>query len=223
MAIIDQCSRLLGRWLALCAIAELFGIASAAVWFGAINVWAGEPEALTLRIAAWFLMSLAAVPEGLILGGLQAHGLRWFFTSVSAARWIGATIAVGFLGWGIGTFIPMFVVDEAVMANGAEPGLAATALYSLVFGLGVGAVFGLAQAWALPAEARGRGLWVLANAIGWAIGLPLIFIAAKIAGDQSGWIMRVALWACGGIGAGASVGIATGIGLVWMTKSRVST
>jgi len=205
------------RWTALCAFAELLGIASAAVWYGAMNVWVGEPDEIALRIGAWFLMSLAAVPEGLVLGGMQAAGLRWFFNTVSSSRWVVTTICVGFLGWGVGTFIPLFVVDESAVVNGAEPGLAATALYALIFGTLVGVIFGLAQSLALPADAKRRYLWVVGTAAGWAIGLPLIYIGAQIAGDLSGWIPRIALWATGGIGAGASVGLFTGIMLFWMT------
>lgn len=35
--------RMLFLWVGLCATAELLGIGSAAVWYGAINVWVGEP------------------------------------------------------------------------------------------------------------------------------------------------------------------------------------
>lgn len=61
---------------------------------------------------------------------------------------------------------------------------------------------------------------VIGNAAGWAIGLPCIFIAAQLAADQSGWIPRIALWAFGDVGAGASVGVLTGIALRRMTAPR---
>lgn len=204
-------SRLLYRWVCLCAAAELLGIGSAAVWYGAVNIWVGEPSALALRLGAWLLMSLAAVPEGLILGGLQVIGLRWFFPATSRSRWILATTAVGLVGWGIGTAIPLFMIEPTGPEHGAEPSLAATAAFSAVFGVGIGAVFGLAQSWALPPQARPRRLWVACNAIGWALGLPLIYMAAQVAADQAGWTLRLLLWALGGVGAGASVGVATGL------------
>lgn len=209
--------QLLLRWTGLCAVAELLGIASAAIWYGAMNVWVGEPKEIPLRIGAWLLMSLAAVPEGVVLGGLQAVGLRWFFNGVSTLRWVFTTICVGFLGWGIGTFIPLFIVDEAAMANGDEPGLATTAFFAAIFGMLVGLIFGGAQSSALPAEAKRKFLWVVGNAAGWALGLPLIYIGAQIAADQTGWAARIILWASGGVGAGASVGVFTGFALFWMT------
>ena len=93
------------RWVILCVLAELFGIGAAAIWYGGVNVLFGEPGTFLPRIGVWLLMTLAAVPEGVILGGLQAAGVRWFLPAVSAIRWIAATIAVGLLGWGIGTFM----------------------------------------------------------------------------------------------------------------------
>ena len=205
--------RMFFRWVGLCAVAELLGIGSAAVWYGAINVWLGEPSVFILRLGAWFLMSLAAVPEGLVLGGLQAIGIRWFLPTTSTFRWITATMAVGFLGWGIGTAMPLFFVSEAELSNGPGPSLAAIAMFSAAFGVAVGAIFGLAQVWALPAQAKRRWIWVVCNAIGWGAGLPLIYIAAQIAADQSGWLSRALLWSLGGVGAGACVGLATGVGL----------
>jgi hypothetical protein len=211
------------RWVGLCAVAELLGIGSAAVWYGAINVWLGEPSVFILRLGAWFLMSLAAVPEGLVLGGLQAIGIRWFLPSTSTFRWITATIAVGLLGWGMGTATPLFFVSEAELSNGTEPSFAAIALFSAAFGAAVGAIFGLAQAWALPAQTKRGWIWVVCNVIGWAVGLPLIYLAAQFAADQPDWVLRVILWALGGLGAGASVGVATGLGLIAMTKQQSTT
>lgn len=38
--------RMFFRWVGLCGLAEFLGIGSAAVWYGAINVWLGEPSVL---------------------------------------------------------------------------------------------------------------------------------------------------------------------------------
>jgi hypothetical protein len=208
------------RWIPLCAAAEFFGIAAAALWYGAVNVLIGEPEPLLARTGAWILMTLAAVPEGLVLGGLQAIGIGWFLAGISRRRWIAVTVAVGALGWGIGTFIPLFLVGQDIGSPPAEPGLLATALFSAAFGLAVGAIFGIAQFWALPPEARRKGLWILANAVGWGIGLPCIYVAAQLAGDLAGWAPRIALWALGGLGAGAALGTATGVALVGMRRPQ---
>ncbi len=206
------------RWVILCALAELFGIGAAAIWYGGVNVLFGEPGTILPRIGVWLLMTLAAVPEGVILGGLQAVGVRWYLPDVSSVRWIVATIAVGLLGWGIGTFIPLFIVAGNAGAAGDEPGLIATALYACLFGVVVGTLFGVVQAWALPAQTRPKGAWVIANAAGWALGLPAIYVSAQIGADYPDWSSRLALWSAGGLATGAAVGIATGIALMIMVS-----
>jgi hypothetical protein len=119
-------------------------------------------------------MSSAAVPEGVILGGLQAKGIRWFVPAVSTPKWIFATTAVGLLGWAIGKALPMFVFSDAPSDQEQPAGLIATAAFAATFGLAVGAVFGLAQALALPTGKAGKVRWTLANTVGWAIALPCI-------------------------------------------------
>lgn len=206
------------RWIALCAVAEILGITAAALWYGAVNLTLGEPENLLLRAGVWGLMTLAAVPEGLILGGLQTIGVRWFVPGVRRRRWISATIAVGLLGWGIGTFIPMFVMTEAPLADpqAVAPGLGPTLLFAAAFGAPVGLVFGAAQSLALP---NGRMLWTLANGIAWAVALPMIYGGAQLASDVTGWAPRLAFWALGGLGAGTTIGAITGLALLRLRSS----
>ncbi len=208
-------------WVLLCAFAEFFGIAAAAVWYGAINVTVGEPEHIALRVAAWFLMSLASVPEGVILGGLQSIGVRMFVPDVSVRRWVLATILVGFLGWAIGTFIPMFVMTEAPAAASSEPSseFQGAILFAASFGLLIGAVFGAAQSYALPRGNGRRLAWTIANGIGWAVALPAIYGAAQIAAGYPGWSARIAIWAVGGSAAGILLGIVTGIALLQMRRA----
>ena len=167
-------------------------------------------------------MSLAAVPEGVILGGLQAIGARMFVPDISARRWIVATIFVGFLGWGIGTFIPMFVITEVPVATDSDPSseLQGALLFAAVFGVLIGAVFGSAQSLALP-RGKGRRLsWTVANAIGWAVALPMIYGAAQIATAYPGWAAKIAIWASGGAVAGILLGVMTGIALLRMRRGE---
>lgn len=212
------------RWVLLCATAEFLGIAAAAVWYGGIHATIGEPEPIPFRFLAWLLMSLAAVPEGLILGGIQSVGVKLFILEVSARRWIVATVLVGFAGWGIGTFIPMFVITEAaaVSVSGSSSEIEGAVLFAAAFGVAIGTVFGAAQSWALPRGRSRRLSWTIANAVGWAFALPMIYAAAHIASEYPGWGTRIAIWASGGLGAGLLIGIATGIALLRMRRTRSS-
>lgn len=205
------------RWIALCAVAEFFGIALAAIWYGIVAVTFGEPVELALRIGVWLLATMSAIPEGFVLGGLQAYGLRWFYPTLSATRWITMTTLVGLAGWGVGTFMPLFMVGEA--ASAPEPSPTAIAAFAAIFGSLAGVAFGAAQAFALPVGADGRVKWVIANVIGWALGLPLIYLAAQLAGDFQAPAAMVAIWATGGLGAGVCVGVATAVAIA-TTEAR---
>jgi hypothetical protein len=163
-------------------------------------------------------MSLAAIPEGLILGGLQVIGVKVFIPAASARRWILATIFVGLLGWGIGTFIPMFIVTETPGAAAPDPTseLAGVMIFAAGFGLLIGAVFGAAQALGLPRGGGRRWSWTIANAVGWAVALPMIYGAANIATEVPRWAAKLAIWAAGGCVAGLLIGIVTGVALLLM-------
>jgi hypothetical protein len=219
--------RWLAGWVVICALAEWLGIGAAVLWYGAVLSAFGEPVALAPRIGVWLTASAAALPEAIVLGGLQAFWLRTIWPGLSAARWILATMAVGLIGWGVGAFIPLFMFPEsggAAQSPAADPtaafdpSLGAIALFATLFGLAVGAVFGLGQALALPTGSRARRLWIIGNAAGWAVGLPLIYVAAHLASDLPGWGARIGLWMAGGLGAGLAVGAATAVVLRLMAR-----
>lgn len=195
----------LARWIALCAIGELLGIAAGALWYGGAFLLIGEPPDLPGRLLAWTAMTLSAVPEALILGALQTAGLKPFWP-VRLRSWLAATLAVGLLGWGVGSAIPLFLFPGDA-GPAAEPGAQTTSLMAALFGAAAGLLFGAVQSLALPKGARLA--WTLANAVGWAAGLPLIFLGAGLGADQPSLALRIARWAVGGLGAGAAVGLAT--------------
>lgn len=202
---------MIARWIVLCAVAEFLGIALAGAWYGIVAVTFGEPVELAPRIGVWLLATASAIPEGLVLGGLQAYGLRWFYPALSVTRWIAMTTLVGLAGWGVGTFIPLFFAAEA--ASGPEPSPMAIAAFAAIFGALAGLAFGAAQAFALSIGTDGRVKWIIANVVGWAFGLPLIYLAAQVASDFQSPIIMIALWAAGGLGAGLCIGVATAVAI----------
>lgn len=206
---------LLVRWVAICALAELLGLGAAGAWYGVANLLFGEPEAFWPRLGAWAAMASAAIPEALILGGLQAMALKAFWPTISVARWVSATLLVGLIGWGVGAGVPLFG-PYASGAQGSEPSTDAVILFAAVFGLGAGLLFGVAQALAIPKGVRRRWAWVVANTLGWAIALPLTYVAGQAAADLPGFTPHVALYGLGGLGAGVTIGLATACALAFM-------
>ena len=204
------------RWVVLCAAAEYLGIAAAALSFGVVAYTFGEPQAFSAKLGIWLLSAAAGVPEGFVLATLQSYGIRQFFgIAHDRATLVVRTVAAAVAGWATGTFVPVFLPFETPAAAGPqqEPPLIATIAFAAVFGVLAGALFG----WLQSAAFAGRTLrrrWILANTLGWMVGLPAIYVFAQFGGDFQSWAARIALWATGGLLAGASIGIATGLPLV---------
>lgn len=206
-------ARFLALWIAVCALAEFLGIGAAALWYGAVMVILGEPAVLLQRAGVWLLATAAAIPEGIVLGGLQGLLLRRVFPALDLKRWVLATVAVGAVGWAIGSFIPLFMFPEGPTGDGVDPPLSQLALFAAGFGLVAGAMFGIGQMLAFPPETPRRSAWVWANIAGWAAGLPLIYVAAQLGADLTGWTARITAWMMGGLGAGLCIGLATAVAI----------
>jgi hypothetical protein len=211
-------ARFLALWVVVCALAEFIGIGAAALWYGAVMVIIGEPVALVQRTGVWLLATAAAIPEGVVLGGLQGLLLRRVFAGLDLRRWVLATVAVGAVGWAIGSFIPLFIFPEGPSGASFDPPLAEVALFAAMFGVVAGALFGIGQMMAFPRETPRRFAWVWANMAGWAAGLPLIYVAAQVGADLPGWTARITAWMMGGLGAGLCIGLATAVAIRLMRE-----
>ncbi|MFZ2102185.1 MAG: hypothetical protein WAU86_16645 [Oricola sp.] len=204
------------RWTVLCAAAELAGIAVAALWFGIVALSFGDPETFSGKLGVWLLSAASGLPEGFVLASLQSRGIRRFFgITHDRATLISRTALAAVIGWAAGAFIPIFIPfgpPDPVIAN-ADPPPLATIVFAGGFGVVAGALFGWLQSSAFAGKALRRE-WLIVNTLGWMFGLPAIYVFAGIANDFEGWLARIALWAAGGVLAGASIGLATGIPLL---------
>jgi hypothetical protein len=201
-------------WILLTALAELFGILLGASWW----IWADgllpEPDGLFLQISMLFFKALSGVPEGMVLGLVQANLMSRRLPDLSIVRWTMATCAVAVVGWALGSSFSIFAPGDGGTAGGFDPGVGATILMASGFGVLVGALFGGVQTLALSGLGVPRWPWIAGNAVGWALGLPVIYLAASGLALGPMW----ALAAIGGLVAGALVGAATAVAFAVMTR-----
>jgi WD40 repeat protein len=141
----------------------------------------------------WTLLATCGALIGISLGILQRFALRQYGYQID--RWILATTlgwALGVLGWALGQFVS-YAVDGIVFYAGlaSVPGICV----------------GIAQWRVLRKQVNSTGWWVLANAVGWTVGLvasrtitpnidvPLMsyFLGLAMAGCIAGAITGVAL------------------------------
>jgi NhaP-type Na+/H+ or K+/H+ antiporter len=92
-------------------------------------------------------------------------------------------------------------------------------LFSLTTGLILGALFGLFQWFSLRKYADKAYKWIIANALGWGLGLGWIYLFASLPTEESSMVFTVLIGICGGLLAGLSVGAITGLFLIRLEKN----
>ncbi|HTS79524.1 MAG TPA: hypothetical protein VMH40_02900 [Myxococcaceae bacterium] len=216
---------LLRRWILANALGELLGLGGVAFLAGATlpameRLLAGS--SLRPLVAAGWLVALGAF-EGWVVGHAQALALSG--TAIVARAWVRATVLGAVLAWALG-MLPSTVMAFLPHAQDAAAGPGPSRLVRLFLasslGLVAGPILAAVQVRELRRVARRPGLWLLANALGWALGMPPVFAgirALALHGPRPGVLLGCAAAL---FGAGAVVGLVEGLFLVRMLGDRFS-
>lgn len=185
--------RFVARWAGAYAIGETLGLGLVATLFTLLQPWLGAPF-VAVAIAA-----LAGVVEGTIVGGVLGAPLTAARPQVRLRTWVLATITGAVIAWVLAS-IPM---SASARDTGVEPVDTPTwfVLVPIALGAAAGPMLAFFQLRALRvADVRAR-TWILANSAGWAVAMPLMFLA---------WDLPVLL-----LVGGAAVGVITGAALAY--------
>ena len=196
------------RWVLACAAAEALGMAASA--------GAARAAGATGVVAGFFLVLVGGLIEGTALGLAQATVLRDRLTRLRP--WVLATVLVAGLGWAAGSAPATLAGDT----GGTGPPLPLILLGAAGLGLVLGPPRGAAQALVMRNHVRHPWRWVTANALGWALAMPVIFLGASTAGATWPWPATVGYGALTGAVAGAALGAVTGAwlpALDWLSVS----
>jgi hypothetical protein len=209
-------------WIVANAIGECVGLGGTAAVTAL--AWSALDEA-ALGVGLLIALGIAlagALVEGTVVGTAQwlvlrvpLRGMRW--------RWWALATALGaFVAWALG-MLPSTIVQalaESDAAGGAavEPSLALQMALAAGMGLVLGPILGGFQWPVLRHHVPRAGRWLAANALAWAAGMPIIFLAAGSAPRDvttGGLVMLV-----GGalLAAGAVVGAVHGVFLLKMIR-----
>jgi hypothetical protein len=191
-------------------------MAAAAVAAGLAFTVVGEPTDVGAAALVLGLATLGGAIEGLAIGWFQWSVLHPWLPRLSRRRWVGVTLAVAVAGWFLG-MLPSTVVSMstgpsstgAPSSTGPPPWV--MPVLGVASGLVAGAIFGAAQAWALRGHVLRPRLWVLANSLGWAAAMAVIFTGSSL--PAAGWPLAalLALGAVTGVLAGLAIGGVTGL------------
>lgn len=210
--------RLWYHWVLANAFAEVVGLGLVGfigwLMFGAI----GERSTATLVLAfATFTVALGAL-EGTVVGWAQSLVIRKRICGFEG--WVQATVVGALVAWFVGmipsTAINLMPHDQAELS----PSISQSIRMLLAVGLGfvTGPLLAVFQYRVLCRYVGRAGWWLLANALAWAVGMPVVFAGLHVA------YMAVEPWVVGSviIGtlalAGAAVGSIHGIFLVHLLR-----
>ena len=190
--------KLLRSWILRCGLAEMAGIALAALAFVALT-------SSSLLFAACLL---AGAAEGAMIGWAQGSILQRIFPGLNMGRFVGLTAAVVVAAWAAGMAPSTF---SPATQGAADISLSQVMIVSMLGGAMGGIAIALAQRLELRRHTRETGLWIAASALGWAVALPLDVIAASIHTPRSTPTAIVMSGALFGLLAGVAFAIPTGL------------
>jgi CBS domain-containing protein len=215
--------RLWSAWTTACALGEAIGIGLAAATAILIGLAMGEPVTATQRAVVLVLMVVAGALEGLALGLFQWSVLGEAFPKMSARSWALATAAVAALGWLLGMLPSTLSAPSVVPVE--PPNRDVRVVFALflapVFGLVAGSIVGAAQWLVLRRHAHRAGSWISANALGWAVAFPWIYVAGTMPAEDTPVSFTFVLAVVAGALGGLSLGAVTGAFLLRLTPIEV--
>jgi hypothetical protein len=211
--------RLWARWVGANTFAETIGLGvTAAVAVALAGLGHGHRP-------VWLLVVLIATVtagafEGAVVGYAQWRVLRVPLPGLAARPWVVATVVGALVAWTLG-MLPTTLMGMGGEA-GTEPAVsdAVQLLLAAALGLLAGPVLGVPQWLVLRRFVPRAGWWIAANAVAWAGGMPVIFLAAGSlpASPSTGLVVATVLAACAA--AGAVVGAVHGLWLLFLLRGR---
>jgi hypothetical protein len=177
---------------------------------------AAGPTATILSAAV--LVLGGALLEGGVVGYAQASVLVDAISGMTARHWVAATVVGAALAWFLGmvpsTAMALLESEPAAGEAAAGPEGAPLLLVAAALGLVAGPVLGTPQFLVLRRWVRRAAVWILANALAWAVGMVVVFAGAGSLSEDATPMRVVLTVAVSCLGAGALVGAVHGLFLV---------
>ena len=209
------------RWTTANALSELVGLGAtfAAIGFLSAKVQNQGPMGILLSFA--IAVGCGAI-EATAVGLAQWWAMHPWFPRVKRFNWWRATLIGALIGYGLG-YLPSTLMGMGEMATQtpmAEPPQWVTLLLAAGLGAVAGAVLSFAQWRVLQGKVRNAGLWIPANMLAWAFGMPVIFWGMDVAFTMSALWQSVLVIGAALLVAGALVGIIHGRFLVALAETK---
>ncbi len=209
------------QWVGANVLAEVIGLGFTVFVVVTIFPQTDAGTGTLAVIGATLLLIATGAFEGVCVGTLQWAVLKQRLPAIRLRAWVLPTLIGALVAWTLG-MLPSTIMNlaEASSPTGApvaEPSTVVVYLLAVVMGLGLGAVLGVPQWMTLKQHVPQAGLWILANALAWAVGMPIIFIGIDMIVAMGTSVIVVAVLRTL-ILTGLAVGSIHGLFLVWLTR-----
>ena len=205
------------HWVVANSLAELLGLGTVASVGYVISSQVAEPHGLSQALALASAFILLGAFEGLVVGWAQARLLKLRLPKLTG--WVRASVVGAVFAWVIG-MVPSTLMRVGQSAEATQPPDISEPLRLLLaagLGLAAGPILAFFQWRRLRQHVPHSGWWLPANAVAWAVGMPIVFLGAHVGAYLTGNIAIVVAVAVALAAAGAAVGAIHGRVLLWLT------
>lgn len=176
-------SHLYARWVTANGLSEGLGLGTTfAVGFSLVPHLGQTPGAGSWVAVAVLAVLMGMLLEGVVVGAAQSWALRPRLPFLPPWKWIMATALGAGVAWALG-MVPSTVMAVAAGPQGAPSPAPPAALFqygaAALMGLVLGPILGLAQWMVLRHHVERAASWLWANAVAWAVGMPMIFLGME--------------------------------------------
>lgn len=205
------------RWVLANAAGELAGLGTVALIAWAFVSTLKHQQTFLQHVVFAIALIAAGALEGVVVGVAQSWALAPRLAGLSRKEWIQASFLGSLLAWVLG-MLPSTLMAAVTESSGqapAEPGPAVVYPLAALLGAVTGLLLSFFQWRVLRRHLSGSAGWMAANAVAWALGMPLVFLGADLAARGGALPVVLGLCAATLAAAGAVVGAVHGLWLVW--------
>ena len=216
-------NKLFQRWTLANALSELFGLGLTFLITGLVLSKLDSQQTLTSITLTFVFAVLSGAVEATIVGLAQWWAMNHWFPMINRFAWWRATFIGAMIAYVLG-YLPstLMSMGEATTQSAPVEEPAQWIILLLAAGMGAvgGAVLSFAQWLELRREVEGAGIWIPANMLAWAFGMPIIFWGVDMAFKMAALWQSVLVMAGSLLVAGAVVGAIHGAFLVRLAEDE---
>lgn len=215
-------NQLWSRWILANAFGEVFGLGLTFVITGLVFSKLDSQQTIISILLSFVFAVLSGAVEATIVGLAQWWAMHPWFSSISRFTWWRGTLIGALIAYVLG-YLPSTLMSMGEAASQSAPAEEPAQWIVLLLAAGMGVVGGVVLSFAqwlvLRGKVKGAGIWIPANMLAWAFGMPVIFWGVDMAFKMAAIWQSVLVMAGSLFITGAVVGAVHGAFLVRLAEN----